>query len=293
MKIYFYSALLTSICISCFSYENQCEHVKLDGAKYDLSDYSALVQELQNDVTKKERELLAHRAGEYIGLYTEVPIIYTGTKFLDSGHTNLAFKCAEKAIHINQNYAESYLLRGWIHQLQRNLKKAESDFTKAIELDPIAKAYQYRSQLYYYAGQVGLALKDMEKALSFDLQDEHSLLWLGKLYFEKDEFEKAIGYLNQVIVIENSDETYLISAYRYRGISFKSMNNYKKALEDFDMLIKMEPNDYISHQQKAHCYYEMGDYENAFRFCKKGLELNPSDESSLWKMKQIKEKLSN
>lgn len=50
--------------------------------------------------------------------------------------------------------------------------------------------------------------------------------------------------------------------------------------EEFNALIKLNPNYYLPYEGLGKAYFELGDYEKAESNLRKSLELNPSSEES-------------
>jgi tetratricopeptide (TPR) repeat protein len=62
-----------------------------------------------------------------------------GTKELEAGNLDKALAHFERAIELDPNYGASYFSRGLVRKRQRDYDGAISDFTRSIELKPMAE----------------------------------------------------------------------------------------------------------------------------------------------------------
>jgi len=57
----------------------------------------------------------------------------------------------------------------------------------------------------------------------------------GVIYYEEDNYDKAIKYLNKAIGLSPKNDAY----YNNRGLVYNKLKDYKKAYEDFNNSIKL------------------------------------------------------
>ena len=80
---------------------------------------------------------------------------------------------------------------------------AINDFSKAIEQDPtMREAYRSRGSLYAQAGQIDLALKDMEIYLKYDSVDVVTWNNLAQIYYRQGKLPKALQAFNKTIELK-------------------------------------------------------------------------------------------
>ena len=80
--------------------------------------------------------------------------------------------------------------------------------------------------------------------------------------------------------IENYDA---IHQYMFQGVDFISKQNYIKAIDCFDSVIKLEPNYYQSYVLKANVQCQLDKYQDGIKNYNKSLELNPEQLDTLLK----------
>ena len=91
----------------------------------------------------------------------------------------------------------------------------------------------------------------------------------GIAYKNLKQYDKALENYNTVIELDpNSD-----GAYNNRGSLYKDLKEYEWALEDFLRAIEINENNYAVYANVGEIFYELGDYPKAIDFLNKSIEL--------------------
>jgi tetratricopeptide (TPR) repeat protein len=82
-------------------------------------------------------------------------------------------------------------------------------------------------------------------------------------------------------------------AYESRGFAYCNKGDFKKALADFEQVVKMKPDDAFSYGARGSVYFEQGDYDKAIADYERALALTQDD--SYWnlcteQLEEVKEK---
>ncbi|RLB23007.1 MAG: hypothetical protein DRG73_06020 [Deltaproteobacteria bacterium] len=150
-----------------------------------------------------------------------------------------------------------------------------------------------KGRCYYHLGKYDEAIKNLEKALSESKygMDAKARLWLGRVYKAKGDEEKAKETLEDALKfcnknIEKGDETGLHKAYLLRGLCYLELNEYDKAISDFEETIKRRvradrPVNHTSYWLDAHkytgiAYMKAGNSDMATEYFQKTIELAKS-----------------
>lgn len=169
--------------------------------------------------------------------------------------------------------------------------KAIEAFTSAIALDPArCDAYAERAIDYQRIGELEKAKEDLVTSLTLKCSLEskgdtyfYTYYGIGKAYFDKGKYFEAIEPFNKAErfydhwgVYQKSDPLYF-----WRGISYLRMNQFEKAIKDFNKALTIDPdnssgnNQYI-YDNRGLAYYNIGnksaarnDFQKA---CDMGLE---------------------
>lgn len=127
-----------------------------------------------------------------------------GTRLFKIARYNQAMLSFDRAIALQPDMADAYLLRGKSLVEQGDNEKAISDFTKVTELRP---------------------------------SDPAGWIARGAAYLELNKFPDAIRDASQAIAVNPKES----AAYNLRGTAFRKSGDVKKAIDDFDKAVKLEP----------------------------------------------------
>ena len=203
-----------------------------------------------------------------------------------SGETSSAFAIAERLYKIQQNK------KNLIKLIKISSQKGNLSKIKEFEnTDNDAVLYEI-AKAYYDNKDPQTALQKLQSALKINPENENSLVLLGKIYFDKGEFEKsrkifekfpktsanpeilnylgpfalenmnfldAIKYFSKASNIDKNTAKYfynLANAYFYNGWQKEAAANYLKA-------IQMEPENYGFRYSLAYLYFVNKYFEKA------------------------------
>lgn len=94
-------------------------------------------------------------------------------------------------------------------------------------------------------------------------------------YFNKKRYEKALEEYNIALKINNQYDI----AYNNRGIVYFNQGKYKEAIEDYNKALELNPNFENGYFNRGNVYFNQGKYKEAIEDYNKGLELNPNFEN--------------
>lgn len=133
-----------------------------------------------------------------------------------------------------------------------------AQFTKAIAILPdYAEAYLARGKARQAAGQPEAALADFEKAIALD-----PVLWLayvsrGMLWSSRGDRPRALADFTESLHLHPTAE-----AYYQRGLTYQTLNQPKRAVDDYDLAIDRDPAPYI-YRARAKAKRDRGDTAGA------------------------------
>jgi DNA-binding winged helix-turn-helix (wHTH) protein/tetratricopeptide (TPR) repeat protein len=136
-----------------------------------------------------------------------------------------------KALQLEPRLAAAYATRGHIRlQFDRDFEGAETDYARAIELDPtLSEAHLYRGTLYVMRGELALGLLDMNQA-----QQLEPLLTLSKtrtatMLFYARRYADAEKQLKESLALDDN----VAIAHRVLGRVYLHTGRYEAALGEF------------------------------------------------------------
>jgi tetratricopeptide (TPR) repeat protein len=173
-------AILTVCVPLSFSFEEeQTYQEKIEGLENIIKQSDALLAEDKEDTRALFDRGKAHY---YLGvIYRELFLTTLSQEYIDL--TRESFTTAvddlSRAIKIDPDFYEAYVLRGLSYGLMDLSRAAIADFTYVIESDPgNAGAYFARGREYWELGEYEKAKEDYDKAVELDPQ------WKDQFYIQ-------------------------------------------------------------------------------------------------------------
>ena len=190
-----------------------------------------------------------------------------------------------KEIEISPEYGEGYVNRATIYYTYLNDKEsALKDCNKAIELEPNDEGHYYFRAIYFEeTEEYKKALLDYNKAIEIEPNDMDNLNRRAMLFYNNlDDYEKALmDYLK--IVELDKDQEFAKENYLYNNIGLiyrYHIKDYQKALEYYTKEIEVHPKSAVGFRNRADLYYEkLNDKEKALEDFDKAIELEPENEN--------------
>jgi len=168
-------------------------------------------------------------------------------------------------------------------------------FTQAIDSGELSQenlsiAYYNRGNAWSNKGKYNRAIADYTKAIEIDPEYadayyNRALAWKNKgyRYYKKAaaDFKKStmanrmaiIANLTKIIEMTPNDP----KVYYNRGIIWKKIGDYDKALADYTKAIEIDPNYTNAYNSRGHVWYAKGDYEKAIADYTQAIDINPKD----------------
>jgi tetratricopeptide (TPR) repeat protein len=179
--------------------------------------------------------------------------------------SDLALKDYAIAIKLSKDSYQSsraFNNRALIYKDEEKFDLALEEYTKAIEIYPIYSLYySNRAAIYQKQQNYELALKDYTKAIQIEPQNAHRYYTKGALLenFMNKPYDALVEY--SIAISKDSLATYI---WWKRGKLFsEKLNNQKLAIEDFNQILKIKPNDINALNWRTIFYDRNNDVENA------------------------------
>ena len=99
--------------------------------------------------------------------------------------------------------------------------------------------------------------------------------------FATGDYRSAIDYCTRAIDSGELTEDDLVTALLNRGVAFKSVGEYDRAIADYTQALAIVPDDALLYQNRANAHREKGDLAPALGDIEKAIELNP-DSAGAW-----------
>jgi tetratricopeptide (TPR) repeat protein/Zn-dependent protease len=198
--------------------------------------------------------------------------LFDGYRLDGSGNYQQAINIFSKAIQYNPDYFESYQRRANAYRALKDNQQAIDDYqqaidrlSKTIKLEQINAANYYSRALIYYdwmridASRLENAIEDLTKAIDIDPSNNSFYFLRSALYCYSDCERQAIEDFTTVIQLKPDAD-----AYYNRGVTYYQAKNYQSAIEDLDMVIKLDGNNISAYYGRGNARYELQDQIGAF-----------------------------
>lgn len=192
-------------------------------------------------------------------------LLYSGES-KDEGE-KLFLEIAEKHKKYKESCYDSLL--GYYYE-RDDYKKCIDTANKILIKDKHWKVYEYKKLSYMALGQedkVIEIIKTMQKN-NIQSEDDDYNAQIGKIYFEKENYSKALNYFNKQIISSPSSHPFI-----YKGMCLEGLSDYENAIKAYNSSLDYEKTD-LAYYRVAKLYYQERDYQKALDSINSGLLLN-------------------
>jgi len=163
--------------------------------------------------------------------------------------------------------AYRYYIEGVKHDIKGEYRKVIESMQKAVEIDPeFASAYLVMSYSYGNLRYKAEEQKYMQKALELSdrLSDREKYLIQGAFYLRSEKtYDKALEVFQELIKLYPDN----ISGNNYLGILYSRLGEKYKAIEYFGASLKNGTEDVVIYTNQAGRYLNLGLYDKAIEVC--------------------------
>lgn len=200
--------------------------------------------------------------------------IKQGNSFYNNKEYESATRNYTLAIDIDKNNITAYYKRADTYRRMFKYDLALIDYTSVIKFNSKVpnNAYTKRGATYFALGEFDKAILDLRIAIKESPQDVEPYYELAKVYYEQDKIDSAFQNLNIVLQL---DSLYNL-AYLLRGQIFMYKQQYQLAINDYDIAIKLQPNNNsFIHFLRGGCYVLLSNGELALQDYNEAIKLKP------------------
>lgn len=122
------------------------------------------------------------------------------------------------------------------------------------------------------------ALEYLNKDIAENPKNGYSYSWVAVLRLENEELGRALTAADLAIkYLPKKDTEYVIFAYSTRADIYLALGDTLKAMSDYDLAIKIKPDEEDLYEKRAQIYYEQEKYDLADADYQKMVQLKPGD----------------
>ena len=163
-------------------------------------------------------------------------------------------------------------------------------YSSALKNYPDNVRLQYNmAYVNMMAGFPERAIEGFKKVSAINPLYKRDDVWFlsGICYEAQNDFKNADKYYVKAILLNNKNPIYLT---RYADMLFK-VGKRDKALSILEEILKIYPQDATVYNNIGKFYFDLGESENAYKYFKKAIELDPVYREALFNMNLIYKKL--
>jgi Tfp pilus assembly protein PilF len=138
---------------------------------------------------------------------------------------------ALKALEINETLAEAHNSLAYVYEFYDwNLKAAEAEFKRAIELNPnYATAHYWYGEFLGWLGRNEESIQEMKRALELDPVSLIINTGLGYAYLRARQFDQALAQLHKTLELDPN----FAMAHGILGRTYSAKNKLSEAIDEF------------------------------------------------------------
>jgi len=214
-------------------------------------------------------------------LKPEDPLTYLHMGELHTFQENYvdAIQAYEKAFRINPRLSDGWLNLGYSYFQIGKPQEAIVAYERGIMADSTD------CMLYNNKGYTLLELKEFSKGIqeinkSIQLCPDAMMprVSKGEYYFMAEAYDEAISQITLAFQMPDSNSAALAAGYYTRGKSYLQKKELKKAIDDFNNSLKIEPQRISAIEQLGIAYYRLEEFCKAYHYFKFALGLDVRNE---------------
>jgi len=192
-------------------------------------------------------------------------------------HLNIAYLKLSKSAGVNYALADVYLGL-------EDYQNAEYYARTSIDLDPENKWYHLKlAQIYRRSGQNSNSIEALENAREYHPKDIGILIQLAALHAELREYNKSNRIYDEILSVRGSDPE--IHRRKYRN--YMQLNQHEAALEQLQLMRKLEPDNLGTLHALSRLYSEVGEMDAAIEILNEAKQRNPRNPETLILLAEI------
>jgi tetratricopeptide (TPR) repeat protein len=164
------------------------------------------------------------------------------------------------------DFVWAYLFRSFANEKLQALTEAETDFQKALQLNPNEEAryvlYLARGILHFNQRELKRAEADFRSAMALKPEQYNAYLNLAQVYLAQGEFEAAAGQVKTALQFDPPTQV-IVGYHIERGRNLLRDQKYEEALEACAAALKLSPQQAQPHEVCGRALLALGRYDQA------------------------------
>jgi tetratricopeptide (TPR) repeat protein len=213
-----------------------------------------------------------------IELSPEIATAYNnrGNVLMDLGHPNEALKDFDRAITLSPSYGVAYNNQGNAYAAMHQYNEAFHAFRRATALMPqSAVAYNGRGRTHAELGRYHAAVRDLTRAITLDQKYAAAYRNRAEANFAIANYSDAASDATQALDLESDRAQPKLLL--LRAESYAADNKFREAIDDFDQVLKDNPNLVEAYVERGALFAKNRRYDDAIGDYNRAIEMDPKD----------------
>lgn len=201
-----------------------------------------------------------------------------------NGDFDKALAQFETALALEPEKTEIFIQKGLFYKEYEMFDEALEAFeTAGKKGHPKLVVHKEKANIYLEMGEKRKAIAEHNKALEIDPTFETSLMMLGRLNFEIEDYQRSIEYYTRAIQQDKSS----VFAYYNRAISHFFFKNYDECIEDMHQVLKEKEDVLGAHFYLGAAYERKQVLNAAYEHMEEFVKFKPDDAEGLFRAGRI------
>jgi len=193
--------------------------------------------------------------------------------YLKTNKKNSAMKDMASIIKIKPTYIPVYEKRGDMYYTNKNYKKAEADYKKAVELNTKRGLTYYNLAEIQHKTDIDAAIINYKKTTVLSPKNSKAFKKLGNIYYNKKKYNESISYLGKAVALEDYSKETL----KKIADSYFKLEKYNEAEKAYSKVLKIyHLRDKELYSRRGQCYVEQKKYVLAVKDFNKSIAYDRS-----------------
>lgn len=161
------------------------------------------------------------------------------------------------------------------------IKRGLRDLSLWPNIESLFNDLKHKYELKDIEGCITLA----EEILSTDPDHFLTLCYYGRCLYERGDYNKSADILSRCLEEENQH----FFLWKFRGDAYSKLKKYKMALTDYKQSLILAPENGATLDDIAQCLYFMGNFNEAYEYIDKAIEIERDNEMPMVRKGQFLE----
>ena len=219
----------------------------------------------------------------------QLPEYTSAIEAYNQGRYQTAVTLVNKAIDIDKDQSDFYVLRAKANYKIRNKNLAMDDLNKSLELEDNFNALHLRGKLFLENSDLKKAKVDFRNAYELNSESADLLFDLGYLEYLNGENQLALDYYTKASKYDSGNPATYVNI----GNLYAMMGNSKVAIDNYSKALVLDTTDGIAYYNRANEKMILGDFNGAIEDYESSLIIDSTNISTLFILAEAKTKIDN